>query len=864
METDMDPKVYLVGNAHIDPVWLWRKTEGMSEIMATFRSALDRMDEFSGFVFTSACASYYKWVEDVDPGMFDEIKRRVSEGRWAIAGGFWVQPDCNVPAGESFARHALYSQRYFTEKFGRAATTGYNVDSFGHNGMLPQLLVKSGMNAYVFSRPDSEENPRLPGDLFIWQSPDGSRVTAARLRTHYFSDDNIRSALMLRDGALENGLPAFCFYGIGNHGGGPSVAMLRELETFKKEYPDIIDASADRLFDDIRGAETERSLPVVTDDLQHHASGCYSANSVIKEANRRAECELAAAETFNLIEHRLAGAAQETDRLRDAWQTLLFNQFHDILAGCSIREAYEDALNAAGAARDRAAETARLAAQRISWRVRTTRVLDNAPAQKNGWLLWEKAGEGAPAVVFNPHSFAVETAVQVNAKLSGVTDADGKPVAFQNVRGPQTNGGDIYNAMFIAGIPAFGYSTYYIYRDERLGAPSPAGLRCGGRSLENEHIRVTFDKETGGISVFYDKGAGRELAAAPMARAVVVDDTQNDTWAHNVFTFDKELGAFGAPEITLTESGPLRGAVRVRTRYNNSELTQTFYLTAGGRELQARCKLKLDEKHVIVKLSFPVAAGDPTVIYSMPYGFIEKQCDGVEEPGQAWAALADRADGAGVALINDSKHSYCAKGGELRMIAARSAIYADHYGYDSRDDSVEYLDQGELRFNYALMPFSLRAPDGANLALDGADRAPADVNCLQIETAARGVVESPCGISAVVRAAALLNQPPHVVLETHHDGALPPRWSGISISAANVICQAAKIAEDGRGYILRLYETAGAETRARVRAGFLGLDAELAFKPQEIRTIRIAPGGAWREVMLTEYDYPDTATRLPH
>lgn len=143
-------KLYLIGNAHLDPVWMWRWQEGFAEIKATFKSALDRMNEFEDFKFTSACACYYQWVEKNAPDMFDEICKRVKEGRWEIAGGWYIQPDCNIPSGESFARQGLYSQRYFREKFGKIAKTGYNVDSFGHNGNLPQILKKAEWTIMFF------------------------------------------------------------------------------------------------------------------------------------------------------------------------------------------------------------------------------------------------------------------------------------------------------------------------------------------------------------------------------------------------------------------------------------------------------------------------------------------------------------------------------------------------------------------------------------------------------------------------------------------------------------------------------------------------------------------------------------------
>lgn len=151
----MKTKYHFIANAHLDPVWQWRVPEGLSLVKSTFRSALDRMKEYPSYTFTSACAAYYKWIKLSEPEMFEEIRERVKEGRWAVVGGMWVQPDCNLPSGEAFCRHFLYSQKFFKDNFGFHVKTGYNVDSFGHNGMLPQLLKKSGIDNYIYHRPDN-------------------------------------------------------------------------------------------------------------------------------------------------------------------------------------------------------------------------------------------------------------------------------------------------------------------------------------------------------------------------------------------------------------------------------------------------------------------------------------------------------------------------------------------------------------------------------------------------------------------------------------------------------------------------------------------------------------------------------------
>src|SRR3989304_6016239 len=220
--TDKHLKLHVVGNAHLDPVWLWPWTEGFHEVKATFRSALDRMKEYEDFIFIASSAVYYEWIEHNEPQIFEEIQQRVKEGLWLLVGGWWIQPDCNLPCGESFVRQALYGQRYFYKKFGVMATVGYNVDSFGHNGMLPQILVKSGLPDYVFMRPGPSEK-ELPSPLFWWESDDGSRVLTYRVPFSYATwPSDLEEAIRLCAGQFTPPLGAgVVFFGVGNHGGGP-------------------------------------------------------------------------------------------------------------------------------------------------------------------------------------------------------------------------------------------------------------------------------------------------------------------------------------------------------------------------------------------------------------------------------------------------------------------------------------------------------------------------------------------------------------------------------------------------------------------------------------------------------------------
>ena len=187
-------KLYMIGNAHIDIPWLWPWPEAMAVGLSTFRAALDRMNEFPDFKFTASSAQLYEWAAAADPKLIAEIRKRVAEGRWDVVGGWWIEPDVNVPNGESLVRQGLYSQRLFQQLLGRTARVGYNPDSFGHTGTLPQILTLQGMHAYVFMRPAANEK-KLPADVFWWQGADGTRVLTYRIPYSYGIEEGIRDAM---------------------------------------------------------------------------------------------------------------------------------------------------------------------------------------------------------------------------------------------------------------------------------------------------------------------------------------------------------------------------------------------------------------------------------------------------------------------------------------------------------------------------------------------------------------------------------------------------------------------------------------------------------------------------------------------
>ncbi len=811
----MEKKFFLMGNAHLDPVWQWRVPEGLALIKSTYKAALDRMEEFPDYVFTSACAGYYKWIKASEPEMFKKIQKKIEEGRWNYTGAMWVQPDCNIPSGEAFARHLLYSQKFFEENFGKKAESGYNVDSFGHNGMLPQLFAKAGINNYVYMRPcrDNGEKPNLPeNNVHWWESPDGSRVLAFRILDSY--GDRLHDERLER--YEEKSHSQLIAYGVGNHGGGPSIETLNRAEELrqgdgKEKY---IYSGPDKYFRYIRENENE-NIPVVSEDLQHHASGCYSANSKIKMLNRRAENELVYAEKTDILASILTGSKPSTERIENAWERVMFNQFHDILAGCSIKPAYVDAENAFGGARQVALEVGTYAAERISWRVDTTKFLNAKPSEMRD-RLWIREGEGCPMVVFNPHSFPVDGYASFGCQwVSGVVDSNDNDVEFQIVRAPYTDGRHINMCMFRVQLPAYGYGTYFIYKEEQNYVPAIRDNQfvVTKQSIENSVVRVELD-DNGAVKSYYNKLENKEYCAAPM-KAIVCEDKDSDTWGHLVFDFNKDMGEFSKPEFKVIDEGTLKGVLKVTTHYNDSELQQYYTLYKDSPKLEVKCRIKFRENYKLLKLTFPIKTENPQAVYSMPYGFIKKEANGLEEPAQKWISVDG--DSLGVSLINDGRYSFCVKDNEMRMVAARSCAYLDHYGQNYRDGELSFIDQDEMEFTYALLPH------GSG------------------------------DYTATVKEAELLNMPLTLYMETHHKGELPPVYGGIEIDCDNVLVTAVKESEDGKGYIIRAVECAGKPVMAEFDFKLFDRKFAFGFKPQEIKTIFIPKGtGSVKGVMITE------------
>lgn len=825
-----DRVIHLVGNSHLDLAWLWTWQEAYQEARATFRSALDRMDEYPDFVFICDQVVLLAWVEEQDPALFERIRDRAAEGRWVNAGGWWVEPDCNLPSGESLARQGLVGQRFLASRFGAPTRLGMNVDPFGHAATIPQILVGQGMDTYCFLRPMVHELT-LPAHRFRWVAPDGSAVTAYRIPYEYQTawtsvDRHVEKALAELDPAD----PApMIFFGVGNHGGGPTREEIETVHRFDRmgTFGALRLSSPADYFAAAAGAPT----PEVRGDLQHHAPGAYSAHSAMKRWVRRAEAALLVAERWAAVAALVAGVPYPRTDLGRAWEQLLLNEFHDLLPGTAIEPAYDDA-------RDQLGEATSIA-KRVT--ARAQNVLANRVAIP-------LAPGTQPVVVFNPHPWAVTADVELHLAVGGevdpdaVTDDAGALVLAQPIASRAQVGRSVGAAVaFRAELPPLGYRTYTLRRSRsRSGPPALPSIVRSPTHLETERLAVRIDPATGRLNGMLDRATGLDLLAGATGDHTVVCADPTDTWGHRVVSYDWPGVPMALRSITVVEDGALRARVRIELGWHDSRLVEEVVLGREADHVEVRVELDWHERAHLLKLRFPVAVEDPEGTTDIPYGAIGRPVTGSEEPGRCWVDLSGTAaDGriAGLALVNDAKHGYdLAPAGDrvgvwrspsIGVTAVRSPVFAWHDPTPlDPDRDHAFQDQGVQRWTCRLVPHLGRWTE-------------ADLH----------------------RRAAELDLRPRAMLEGFHDGVAPPAASFAGGERGSVLVTAVKGSEDpaeggGTDLVVRAIETLGVPGRLDLDLPVLGRRLRAAVPPHALRTWRVPADPSRPIVELDLVEWP--------
>lgn len=682
------------------------------------------------------------------------------------------------------------------------------------------------MTAYVMMRPGAHENAEIP-NMFMWESLDGTQIPTFHIPdASGYGSGNAEAINRSRDLAEklinEEGHGMMIFYGVGNHGGGPTRGLIEYVQTQLKRdgYHDMVFSSPDAFFEAHCLEKVE--LPVWKDDLQHHASGCYSATSLVKQLNRKLENSLYFSEAFATVASKTAGMRDRTEDFKEAWLDVCFNQFHDILCGCSIMEAYDDVNASMGHALTISDRIQNEAFLRIARRIDTW--IDGVSDP-----VCEVRGHSCgkfprPVVVFNPLSFPVKAPVRTYHPSKQVTDDAGNDVIFSNVRSSRSNDSHL-DTVFIADVPAMGYAVYWLKScwDENRDLPEihiDTDVSASGFSMENEYLKVKFDEHTGFITSLVDKLSGYDYASAdkPIAVPTVIDDHETDTWAHMVFRFHDIKGIIKLEKIELVESDNARAVIRTRHSFGGSYLVQDFILASGQKVLRSKCKALWTEDFTLLKMSFPVGGENRINTYEIPGAYIKRPTNGEEEPAGRWGAISfDDGGRRTLAVVNDSKYSYDCPDNDLRLTVIRNVIFADHYS-DRPAANFNFTDEGMQRFEYGIF-----------------------------------VCDGEAEKSGIMNEAAKFNIRPMAVPESFHKGTLLQRKSYLSVDKDNIIMTAFKFCEDGSGdCIMRFYETRGEDTKAHIVCESFNADFEAEFGHNEIKTFRISKDGNVKETNFLE------------
>jgi len=811
-----NPKVHLICNAHLDPVWQWRWEEGCSEALATFRNAVEILHEYDEFIFNHNEAVLYQWVQKYDPRLFRGIQQLVKKEKWFISGGWYLQPDVNLPGTESIIRQIIIGRRYFKEYFNVEPNVAYNFDSFGHSGGLPQILKHAGYQMYIHQRPESKYLD-LPAELYTWRGIDGSEITALRIEIGLYvtERDNIEERLseaIKLARKLNRDVPVF--WGLGNHGGGATRKDLDNIRAFiqKENSVKIIHSSTDYLYESL--TEAAHNAPVVEGDLQRVFTGCYTSMSRIKRRAVNSLARLVQTEALQTVNWWLFNHEYPRDQLAKSWQDHLFNDFHDILTGSCIQPAEQDALNLYGCISD--------TLRRLHLGV-AVKFNQEIPIQ-NVYI---------PVTVLNANPSATKVPVEFECMFdyrpprkknwhlklflpdrTEITCQEEQPEAllpFHNWR---------RKICFMSDLPALGATNFFLEPFE--GKPD---MKQAKPAL-NFHI----DPETGLINELYAKDE-RQCLSGSLLNPLVIED-KGDSWGTDVWSYRKIIGKFVTipGSVQNIENGPVRSITETILSYNQSKMIIHTISYSQWPVIEYKIRIHWNEKHKRLKLTVPTKFIHSNLLCEVPGGAIHRPADGQEYVHGRWFVIQGGVDGrqTALAVVNNGQHGIDFKNAEVRLSILRSAAYC-HEKDLVLDESPyrKFMDQG-------IHEIKLLVTAGN----------PENV-CHLLPGLADWLSEPPA-VFPHLPIGSIEQKAPGSPFEIKNNKSVDL----IFLKPENIKLTACKRSWDGKALIIRLQESTGKFSNMYLEIKFPEIKIKMNFKAFEIKTLRIEKSGKWSEVNL--------------
>ena len=752
---EIKPVVYGVGHSHIDMAWLWRLSATREKASRTFSTVLNLMKQYPEYRYMHSSPQLYQFLKEDYPEIYEQVKERIREGRWEITGGMWVEPDTNIPSGESLVRQFLYGKRFIREEFGKETTLCWLPDVFGYSAAFPQIMKKSGMKYFMTTKISWNQYNHFPYDTFWWKGIDGSEIF-----THFITTPEDGSWFYTYNGHMDpeevTGVwenykdkdkndELLIAYGWGDGGGGPTREMLEQSRVMKNipGIPRVEMSSAEGYFRRLYDHADKENLGKWDGELYFELHrGTYTSQAETKRYNRKTEILLHNIELRAALAH-LDGAAYPRETLDGIWERVLLNQFHDILPGSSIRQVYEDTARDYEAIQEKGAMLLEEAKEKLSEKILVNR---------NSVVLYNTAGYERSDYVCIPYGGGVE-------RDTVLLDEDG-PVS-------QTAGEDGILA-YVEKLPSFGYKTLQIAGQEAAADAGEKRVSVCCDAVISPFYRITFNAN-GEIETLYDREAERQVdCGRPMNVFAAFEDKPQrfDAWDVDVYYKEKPYAPFVLTKREVVSQGET-AVIRSSWKFNRSVLTQDMIVYADDRRIDFVTTVDWKEKQVFLKTYFPVDVHAGEASYEIQFGNIRRPTHTntewdfarFEVPGHRWADLSQ--GDYGVAILNDCKYGYDVHENVLGLSLLKSAVRPD-----------ETADRKVHHFTYSLYPH-------------------------------RGTAET----ADVTKAAINLNMPVLTqCVPAAGQGESFVRSSFVHTDCGHILLDTVKLAEDGKSCVVRLYE----------------------------------------------------------
>lgn len=782
------PRIVATGHTHIDVAWLWRVRETRQKMARSMATALALMEAYPDYRFMYNQCVLLDYLAEDYPELFERIGQKVESGQFEIEGALWLEPDVNVSSGESLVRHILYGVRYHEKTYGVRPRMLWLPDTFGYSAALPQLMELSGLDTFVTHKLSWNDTNRMPYETFRWQGIDGTKVAAYFLTTQPYTSTSIGTTYCpdlkpthvmgawKRYGQKPINDELFLVYGHGDGGGGPTREMLENVRRMERGIPGCPKVSHEKMrpfFErllDKMAAEPERFPTWVGELYLEFHRGTLTSVAKNKANNRKAENTLREIEALAAMAS-IPGHPYPRAELWDLWQIVMLNQFHDILPGSSIGAVFDDSDG----------DYARFFAQAEALKRQLAGALLPANSHFAGNMLGRSRGG-----LLETDQLAGQAIERADGRLTSVVRIDAVPA--------------------LSVVP--------------IVATAPKGtLSVSTGHLANERIEVRFDA-VGRMTSILDHATGRQVltegALGNRLQAYRDRPAQYDAWDIDRSFEDQVWEIDVLDSVRMTETGPLRAAIRFEWRYESSRIVQVVSLEADARQVEVETFIDWHEHNTLLKAAFPIAVNASAVRAEIQFGHVQRATHAntswdearYECSMQRWVDVSE--PDFGVALLNDCKYGYDAKGTTIRLTLLRSPTYP-----------WPEADQGEHRMRYSLCVHS--------------------------------------GDLSVVNEAAEDFNMPLLLLEGGNASAAPTAGL-LGLDGKGITLETLKLAEDSDDLILRLWETRSMRQTAQLTlpAGFVAaaetdlLERQpaalpvvdgvvtLTFKPFEIKTISLA------------------------